>query len=121
AKRGKRLSELARVPGLIEDRMHTARDGHLRFPEGWLEREAFGGGLDLASSADSTHCLCMARQRLEFLLVGTEVENSLRQLVVPDTGTGAKVLQPLPAVGGEAGKHPAVALEAARKALAQEP
>src|SRR5258707_12327216 len=98
------------VAGFVLGKMKAAEDLFFGMLQRWLQRHAFRRAF---------HAL-VASRRLQVARLGEELQDAARHLVVVNAGRLAQRAQAIAAVGGESRQRAAVALEAARRALAQE-
>ena len=119
AQLGQLARELVGVAGFIFGREGGARQ--LRADVGQRRLDAHGlvGADDLALAAQRAHLLGRGQRAVKLLLVGIEVQDALRALVVLDARGRAQLLQRVAAVGAQAHDLLDVVARARRRAVAQ--
>src|SRR6478736_8827786 len=116
----KLLSEATRIARLVARRVDAAGDRDLGLPQRGLEREALGRRLHLPFDAERARGFRVAREHLEIVAVGGEMQDAAAQVVIAQPGLLAHLAQAVAAVLREPGERAAVALEAAREAFEDE-
>ena len=102
AQLGQLARELVGIARFVLGRVGGARQLWADVGQRWFKAHGLVGADDLALAAQLAHLLGRGQRAVEFLLVGIEVQDALRALVVLDAGGRAQLLQRVAAVGAQA-------------------